>query len=87
MLGSVADINGQVYTEGPLTIFSYLYMIFLKRNLLLSSADLGYSRSKLDESGLMRLGVYYPPEVRRGEYWGLGAFLLQYSPFVRLLYY
>ena len=21
--------------------------------------------------------VYYPPEVRRGEYWGMGVFLLQ----------
>ena len=24
--------------------------------------------------------VYYTPEVRRGEYWGLGVFLLQYLP-------
>ena len=24
--------------------------------------------------------IYYPPEVRRGEYWGLGVFLLQYFP-------
>ena len=25
---------------------------------------------------------YYPQEVMRGEYWGLGAFLVQYSPVV-----
>ena len=24
--------------------------------------------------------IYYPPEVRRGKYWGLGVFLLQYFP-------
>ena len=24
--------------------------------------------------------IYYPTEVRRGEYWELGVFLLQYSP-------
>ena len=23
--------------------------------------------------------MHYPPEVMRGEYWGLGVFLLQYS--------
>ena len=23
--------------------------------------------------------IYYPPEVRRGEYWGLGVFLLHTS--------
>ena len=28
---------------------------------------------------------YYPPEVRRGEYWGLGAFLLPYFPLVKKL--
>ena len=27
---------------------------------------------------------YYPPEVRRGEYWGLGAFLLQYFPPIKM---
>ena len=27
--------------------------------------------------------VYYPPEVRRGKYWGLGLFLLQYFPLSR----
>ena len=25
---------------------------------------------------------YYQPEVRRGKYWGLGVFLLQYFPLV-----
>ena len=30
------------------------------------------------------LSIYYPPEVRRGEYWGLGVFLLQYSPLVSI---
>ena len=24
--------------------------------------------------------IYYPPEVRRGKYWGLEVFLLQYFP-------
>ena len=28
--------------------------------------------------------IYYPPEVRRGEYWGLGVFLLQYFPLVKM---
>ena len=28
--------------------------------------------------------IYYPPEVRRGEYWGLGVFLMQYFPFVKI---
>ena len=27
---------------------------------------------------------YNPPEVRRGKYWGLGVFLLQYSPLVNI---
>ena len=27
---------------------------------------------------------YCPPEVRRGEYWGLGIFLLQYFPLVNI---
>ena len=27
---------------------------------------------------------YYPPEVRRGKYWGLGVFLLQYFPLVKI---
>ena len=26
------------------------------------------------------LFLYYTPEVRQGEYWGLGVFLLQYAP-------
>ena len=29
--------------------------------------------------------IYYPPEVRRGEYLGLGVFLLQYFPLVKIL--
>ena len=29
-------------------------------------------------------GLYYPPEVRRGKYWGLGVFLLQYLPLVKI---
>ena len=28
--------------------------------------------------------VYYPPEVRRGKYWGLGVFLLQCFPLVKI---
>ena len=27
---------------------------------------------------------YYSPEVRRGKYWGLGVFLLQYFPLVKI---
>ena len=27
---------------------------------------------------------YYPLEVRRGEYWGLGIFLSQYFPLVKI---
>ena len=27
---------------------------------------------------------YYPPEVRRGEYWGFGVFLLQYFPLIKI---
>ena len=27
---------------------------------------------------------YYPPEVRRGKYQGLGVFLLQYFPLVKI---
>ena len=30
------------------------------------------------------LSIYYPPEVRREEYWGLGVFLLQYFPLVNI---
>ena len=30
------------------------------------------------------LFIYYPPEVRRGEYWRLGVFLLQYFPLVKM---
>ena len=28
--------------------------------------------------------IYYPPEVKRGKYWGLGVFLLQYFSLVKL---
>ena len=28
--------------------------------------------------------LYYPPEVRREEYWGLGVFLLQYFLLVKI---
>ena len=28
--------------------------------------------------------VYYPPEVRKGKYWELGVFLLQYFPLAKL---
>ena len=28
--------------------------------------------------------IYYPSEVRRGKYWGLGVFLLQYFPLVSI---
>ena len=28
--------------------------------------------------------IYYQPEVRRGKYWGLGVFLLQYFPLVKI---
>ena len=28
--------------------------------------------------------IYYPSEVKRGEYWGLGVFLLQNSPLVKI---
>ena len=30
------------------------------------------------------LNIYYSPEVRRGKYWGLGVFLLQYFPLVKI---
>ena len=33
---------------------------------------------------LIILIFYYPPEVRRGEYWWLGVFLLQYFPLVKI---
>ena len=34
-----------------------------------------------------RVGLLnYPPEVRRGEYWGWGVFLLQYFSFVKIWY-
>ena len=29
-------------------------------------------------------GFYYPPEVRRGKYWGLGVFLMQYFHLVNI---
>ena len=28
--------------------------------------------------------IYYQQEVRRGDYWGLGVFLLQYFPLVNI---
>ena len=28
--------------------------------------------------------VYYPPEVRKGKYWELGVFLLQYFPLAKI---
>ena len=31
---------------------------------------------------LFIFAIYYPPEVRRGEYWGLRVLLLQYFPLV-----
>ena len=30
------------------------------------------------------VGFYYPLEVSRGKYWGLGVFLLQYFPLVKI---
>ena len=30
------------------------------------------------------LRIYYSPEVRRGKYWALGVFLLQYFPLVSI---
>ena len=31
--------------------------------------------------------IYYPPEVRRGEYWVVGVFLMPYFPLVKILHY
>ena len=31
-----------------------------------------------------KLFIYYPPEVRGRKYWGLGVFLLQYFPLVKI---
>ena len=45
---------------------------------------------EIKETTYSGLPIYYSPEVRRGKYWGLGAFLLQYFPIVKIwkiLYY
>ena len=33
---------------------------------------------------VLSLLFYYPPEVTKGEYWGLGVFLLKYVPLVKI---
>ena len=48
----------------------------------------GTSRGPGVWSYLIRLSLpnlYYPTEVRRGEYWGLGVFLLHYFPLVNIM--
>ena len=32
----------------------------------------------------IQMSKYYPSEVRKGKYWGLSVFLLQYSPLVKI---
>ena len=35
-----------------------------------------------------KIPIYYQTEVRRGKYWGLGVFLLQYFPqYMKILHY
>ena len=44
----------------------------------------GISEPSCNVKALKEMYVYYPMEVRRGEYWGLGLFLLQYFPLVKV---
>ena len=42
------------------------------------------SHTTQTHSGLNESLIYYPPEVGRGEYLGLGVFLLHYFPFIKI---
>ena len=42
------------------------------------------ARQRVCISSFTHIGIYYPPEVRRGKYWRLGVFLLQYFPLVKI---
>ena len=57
----------------------FTFVTFIDRNMW-------ESRSFRPSSGFPEGGlhVYYPPEVRRGKYWGMGVFLLQYFPLVSI---
>ena len=53
--------------------------IFFKRNAhVLSQYQCPYrcQNGTMQHDGFKRYPIYYPPAVRRGEYWGLGVFLL-----------
>ena len=50
------------------------------RPLLLCLREEGWKDGTYPSSYTRIHRYYYPPEVRRGEYWGLGVFLLQYFP-------
>ena len=58
----------------------YFYILYLDFSVTASVLQWQYLYLALYNCTLCRL--YYPQEVRRGEYWGLGVFLLQYSHLV-----
>ena len=43
-----------------------------------------FTTKQVTSSHKYMIKFYYPPEVRRGKYWGLGVFLLQYFPLVKI---
>ena len=52
---------------------------------LFFSSDWSDRTSQRDQLVIRVINIYYPPEVRRGEYWGLGVFLFQYFPLVKII--
>ena len=60
----------------------YLTVIGIKENEILIRFFYPYMSQVRANASV--LWYYYPPEVRRREYWRLGVFLLQYFPFVNM---
>ena len=80
----------QYYYPAPIpttlrSVVQFDYNIWNKTNLTFVNLEMPFKVSKKCQQRF-----YYPPEVRRGEYRGLGVFLLQYFPLVKtwkLLHY
>ena len=45
-----------------------------------SNHETNYEEDSEETSSAVGIDIYYPPEVRGGEYWGLRVFLLYYLP-------
>ena len=42
------------------------------------------NKREVSQQKYIHIYIYYPRDVRKGEDWGLGVFLLQYFPLVKI---